>query len=148
MPTPPGLAGVSPVLEVPFGLDDELDVDSFVAMADHVLATGVGSVLFPAFASEFYKLTDDERATLSTELYALAAAHPGVTVIASVPDHATRVAVERATVAVAAGAGAVNVLPPFLAGPPAAAVLDHCARVLDAVAHSADPAVNRKIAAM
>lgn len=130
----PDLGGVSPVLEVPFGPDDELDVDSFVAMADHVLATGVGSVLFPAFASEFYKLTDAERDTLSDELYALAAARGGVTVIASVPDHATRVAVARAVAAVEAGAGAVNVLPPFLAGPPAAAVLEHCARILTAVA--------------
>jgi 4-hydroxy-tetrahydrodipicolinate synthase len=122
------------VLEVPFGPDDELDVDSFVAMADHVLSTGVPSVLFPAFASEFYKLTDDERATLSGELYALAAARRDVTVIASVPDHATRVAIRRATAAVEAGAGAVNVLPPFLAGPPAAAVLEHCALILAAVA--------------
>jgi 4-hydroxy-tetrahydrodipicolinate synthase len=128
------LSGVSPVLEVPFTADGEIDVDSFTHLAHHVLGTGVRSVLFPAFASEFYKLTDDERATLSAELHRVATHHPGVTVIASVPDHATRVAVARATRAVEAGAGAVNVLPPYLAGPPPAAVLAHCEAVLAAVA--------------
>jgi len=98
------LSGVSPVLEVPFTADGEIDVDSFAHLAHHVLGTGVGSVLFPAFASEFYKLTDDERETLSDELYRVATHHPGVTVIGSVPDHATRVAVARATRAVEAGA--------------------------------------------
>ena len=127
------LAGVSPVLEVPFDSDGNLDVDSFTAMADHVLGLGVNSVLFPAFASEFYKLGDDERALLLGELLDVAKAHPGG-VIASVPDHATSVAVKRAVQAVEAGAAAINVLPPFLAGPPAAAVLEHCGQILAAVA--------------
>lgn len=128
------LSGVSPVLEVPFTADGDLDVESFVGLAHHVLGTGVRSVLFPAFASEFYKLTDDERDALSAELYRAASHYPGATVIASVPDHATRVAVARATRAVERGAGAVNVLPPHLAGPPPAAVLAHCEAVLAAVA--------------
>ncbi len=135
--TDPGamrLSGVSPVLEVPFTSDGELDVESFVALTHHVLGTGVRSVLFPAFASEFYKLTDDERETLSGELYRVAADHPDVAVIASVPDHATKVAVARATLAVERGAGAVNLLPPHLAGPPAVAVVAHLSAVLAAVA--------------
>lgn len=127
------LGGVCPVLEVPFGPDGEVDVESFVSLARHVLATGVGSVLFPAFASEFYKLTDSERDLLATELYGVARQYPDTGVVAGVPDHSTKVAVARAIRAVEQGAGAINVLPPFLAAPPAAAVLAHCGAILAAV---------------
>lgn len=127
------LSGVSPVLEVPFSDDGDLDVESFVRLTHHVLATGVRSVLFPAFASEFYKVTEAEREVLSTELYRAASEGDGVLVIASVPDHATRVAVARAVREAERGAGAINLLPPHLAGLPRAAVLAHCAEVLAAV---------------
>jgi len=47
------LRGVSPVLEVPFHDDESVDYDGFSEVVAHSLGTGVTSVMFPGFASEF-----------------------------------------------------------------------------------------------
>lgn len=125
------LTGVCPVLEVPFTDDDALDVEGFGAVVDHVLGTGVGAVMFPGFASEFHKLSDAERRLLTTELLDRTAGRD-VAAIVSVPEHATRLAVEAARWAVGAGADALNVLPPHTLGPSRADVLAHLDTVLTA----------------
>jgi dihydrodipicolinate synthase/N-acetylneuraminate lyase len=128
------LRGVSPVLEVPFHDDESVDYDGFSRVVDHVLATGVTSVMFPGFASEFHKLADDERALLRERLLARTRDRADVAAIIAVQDHATAVAVRRAREAVAAGADAINLLPPYLLGPSQAAVRQHVRAVLSAVA--------------
>ncbi|MFD5088167.1 dihydrodipicolinate synthase family protein [Kitasatospora sp. NPDC058406] len=128
------LRGVMPVLEVPFTADGGLDPDGFDRTVRHVLATGVTAVMFPGFASEFHKLTDDERALLTHRLLDITTPRPDVAAVISIPDHATRVAVDRATAAVAAGADAINLLPPHFLGPPPAEVHRHVTAVLTAVA--------------
>ncbi len=128
------LRGVMPVLEVPFTSGGDLDLDGFEKVVRHVLDTGVSAVMFPGFASEFHKLADAERELLTRRLLDLTGARPDVAAVVSVPDHATRLAVERATAAVAAGADAINLLPPHFLGPPAAEVRRHVTAVLAAVA--------------
>lgn len=125
------LSGVSPVLPTPFTPDGELDRRSFARIVEHTAGLGVGSMMFPGFASEHFSLTGAERELLLTDLLDRAGA---TTVIASVTDHATHTAVRRASHYADLGAGAINVLPPHLGNPPATAVLDHLAAVLDAVA--------------
>jgi dihydrodipicolinate synthase/N-acetylneuraminate lyase len=127
------IRGVCPVLEVPFTATGEVDADGFVRVAEHVMGTGVGGVMFPGFASEFPKLDDAERSRLTTLLLRAGQAH-GVPVVVSVPDHATVVAIRRAREAVDAGAVAINILPPHLFGPPPEQVRRHVEAVLDAVA--------------
>lgn len=126
--------GVSPVLEVPFTDDGEIDVPGFRRVVRHVLGTGVGSVMFPGFASEFYKLAEDERQTLTEVLLAETTPRADVLAIIAVQDHATRLAVKRAKEAVAAGADLINLLPPHYLQPPRSALVKHIREVLDAVA--------------
>jgi dihydrodipicolinate synthase/N-acetylneuraminate lyase len=126
--------GVSPVLEVPFTDDGAIDVPGFSRVVDYVLSTGVTSVMFPGFASEFHKLTEHERRTLTTVLLERTARRDDVAAIVAVQDHATRLAVHRAKEAVAAGADLVNLLPPHFLAPSRRAVEDHVREVLDAVA--------------
>jgi 4-hydroxy-tetrahydrodipicolinate synthase len=128
------LRGVSPVLEVPFHDDESVDYDGFSRIVDHVLGTGVTSVMFPGFASEFHKLADDERVLLRERLLARTRDRVDVAAIIAVQDHATAVAARRAREAVAAGADAINLLPPYLLGPSRAAVRQHVRAVLSAVA--------------
>ncbi|WP_329127133.1 dihydrodipicolinate synthase family protein [Streptomyces sp. NBC_01465] len=128
------LRGVMPVLEVPFTADGDLDPDSFDRMARHVLDTGVSAVMFPGFASEFHKLDDTERELLTHRLLDLTGARPDVAAVISIPDHATLLAVRRATAAVEAGADAINLLPPHFLGPSAEEVRRHVTAVLAAVA--------------
>lgn len=126
--------GVSPVLATPFTDDGALAVDDFRRIVRHVLATGATSVMFPGFASEYYKLSDDERHTLRDVLLAETRADANVAAIVSVSDHATDLAVRSARAAVDAGADLVNLLPPHFLGPSAAAVHTHVRAVLEAVA--------------
>jgi len=130
----PAIPGVSPVLEVPFHADGSLDENGFATVVERVLDTGVRSVMFPGFASEFHKLSDDERTRLVRVLLSLTRSRADVCAIVSIPDHGTISAVARAREAVEAGADAINLLPPHFLGPSRDAVATHLATVLDAVA--------------
>lgn len=132
------IRGVCPVLEVPFTEAGEVDERGFGAVVEHVIGTGVTAVMFPGFASEFYKLTDDERDGLTAILLGITSSRE-VAAVVSVPDHATAVAARRARAAVDAGADAINILPPHFLSPPSHQVLDHLEAVLDAV--PATPAI-------
>ncbi|WP_275291588.1 dihydrodipicolinate synthase family protein [Amycolatopsis sp. La24] len=128
------IRGVSPVLEVPFTDDGDIDVSGFRRVIRQVLGTGVGSVMFPGFASEFYKLAEDERHTLTEVLLAETNPRADVLAIIAVQDHATRLAVQRAKEVVAAGADLINLLPPHYLQPSRKALVKHIREVLDAVA--------------
>ena len=128
------IVGVCPVLETPFRPDGSVDEAGFVRVIDHMLDAGVTNVMFPGFASEFHKLSDAERTRLTETLLKRTAGVDGFTAVISVPDHATALAVERACEAVAAGAGAINILPPHFLNPSRDATRHHVLAVVQAVA--------------
>jgi dihydrodipicolinate synthase/N-acetylneuraminate lyase len=128
------LRGVCPVLEVPFHDDESIDYDGFSKVVAHSLRTGVTSVMFPGFASEFHKLADDERQLLRGRVLDQTRSRNDVAAIVAVQDHATIVAVRRALEAVDDGADAINLLPPYLLSPSRSAVRAHIRAVLLAVA--------------
>ncbi len=126
--------GVSPVLEVPFHADGAVDVAGFGRVVDHVLSTGVTSVMFPGFASEYHKLAEAERAELTEVLLSRTRGRADVAAIVAVQDHATRLAAQRARSVVDAGADLINLLPPHYLSPSRRAVQEHVGAVLAAVA--------------
>ncbi|WP_157357563.1 dihydrodipicolinate synthase family protein [Amycolatopsis nigrescens] len=134
---PSPVRGVSPVLEVPFTEDGAVDADGFRRVVRYVLGTGVSSVMFPGFASEFHKLSEEERGLLTGILLEQTAGRTGasaVSAIVAVQDHATMLAVARARAAVAAGADLINLLPPHFLAPSRRAVVAHVRAVLEAIA--------------
>ncbi|GAA0604885.1 dihydrodipicolinate synthase family protein [Kribbella sandramycini] len=126
--------GVSPVLEVPFTADGEVDYAGFHRVVRYVLGTGVSSVMFPGFASEFHKLAEDERSALTEILLSYTRERPDVAAVIAVQDHATRLAAQRAMESVAAGADLINLLPPHFLAPSRRALADHVRTVLTAIA--------------
>lgn len=126
--------GVCPVVETPFTATGEIDVASFERLIDRLLDAGIRTVMYPGFASEYYKLTDEERDLLTGVLVQRMHRVDGTVVVISVPDHATRVAVARARRAVELGADMVNILPPHQHGPSSTAVQTHVHDVLEAIA--------------
>jgi dihydrodipicolinate synthase/N-acetylneuraminate lyase len=128
------VAGVCPVVAVPFLADGTVDLDGFATLVDHLLGTGASTLTLFGLASEFHKLDDAERDALSATLLRSTVGHPRVGALVSVTDHATEVAVRRARGYVAAGADALMVLPPFFLSPGRGAVVAHLDAVLDAVA--------------
>jgi dihydrodipicolinate synthase/N-acetylneuraminate lyase len=127
------LGGVCPVLASPFDERGAVDTEGFGQLVAHVLDSGVGCVMWPGFASEFYKLSDEETGSLRACLLERARAR-GCLAIISVSRHATRLAVGDAVAAAEAGAHALNVLPPYFLSPSREAVLEHLRAVLSAVA--------------
>ncbi|MFI7642656.1 dihydrodipicolinate synthase family protein [Nonomuraea sp. NPDC049400] len=126
----PVIQGVSPVLPTPFRADGSLDRRSFERVSRHTWELGVGSVMFPGFASEYFALGDLERLQLMADL--AGTVPPGHLLIASVAEHATCLATRQVRRYAGLGAGAINVLPPHFGDPPRAMVLDHLSAVLEA----------------
>ncbi|ADB33541.1 dihydrodipicolinate synthetase [Kribbella flavida DSM 17836] len=125
--------GVSPVLAVPFTDQGEVDFDGFERLVQYVLSCGVTSVMFPGFASEFHKLSEDERWRLTHILLSRTRHLNDVAAVVAVQDHATILAVRRARAVVAAGADVINLLPPHFLTPSRRSLVDHICAVLEAV---------------
>jgi 2-keto-3-deoxy-L-arabinonate dehydratase len=70
MTTPP-LNGIVPIVPTPFRPDDSLDEPSLRRVLDFCAEGGAAAVCLPAYASEFYKLTEAER----LRVVAIAAEH-------------------------------------------------------------------------
>lgn len=127
------LGGIIPIVAATFTQTGALDEDSFQALVQHLLGTGAHGLTLFGLASEFYKLSDAERARMQTLLLAETTRTPAVAGIISITDHSWELAVARAQAAEAAGADALMLLPPFFLGPAEDAILDHIRRVVGSV---------------
>ena len=58
------ITGIVPVLPTPFRPDEALDLNSLKRIVRFCVEKGFSAVCLPAYASEFYKLTMDERYTV------------------------------------------------------------------------------------
>ncbi|HEY3556667.1 MAG TPA: dihydrodipicolinate synthase family protein [Kribbella sp.] len=125
--------GVSPVLEVPFTADGEVDYGGFDRVVRYVLGTGVTSAMFPGFASEFHKLSEDERRRLTEILLSHTRDRDDVAAVVAVQDHATRLATRRARESVEAGADLINLLPPHFLSPSRGSLEQHVRAVLTTI---------------
>lgn len=106
------MRGVFPVLQSPFDDADRLDLDALAAEVEFCRRAGVDGVVFPAIASEFQYLTDDERRTGVEAVVATAAG--AVPVVAGVASASGAQAAVYAEHAAQVGASAVMALPPIL----------------------------------
>lgn len=124
--------GVIPVLPVPFRNDESLDLDAFATEVDWAVQRPLDGLALFGLASEYWKLSDHERLTLTETLVASVAGRKPVVV--SVTD-GNRFHAERFARRVAAmGVKALVVMPPHFMSPKAQNVIDHCRAVADAVA--------------
>ncbi len=126
------IAGVCPVLSVPFTDSGEVDYESFESVVKWIISTESKSVLFFGVASENIKLSDPERYKL-LEILLETRKGSGLKVIASVADHASELAVKRARDYEAMGADLINILPPSFFNPNAEQIRFHLAQILAAV---------------
>ena len=55
------LRGVVPIIPTPFREDESIDFDALVACIEFAVRCEVSAVCLPAYGSEFYKLTEEER---------------------------------------------------------------------------------------
>lgn len=124
--------GVIPVLPTPFTPDGDVDDDSFLRVIDAAIADGADALAMFGLASEYYKLSDSERAHLVRLLVQHAAKR--CPVIISITPHATKLAVGEARQAVEAGADALMIAPPFFLAPGVDSIVQHIREVARAAA--------------
>jgi 2-keto-3-deoxy-L-arabinonate dehydratase len=137
MPTasvPEPFAGVFPIAPTPFTEAGELDLDGQRRVLDCLIDQGVSGICILANYSEQFALSDAERDTLLD----LCLRHVGgrVPVVVTCSHFSTRLAIERAQRAEAAGARMVMLMPPYHGAslrPDDTGVYEFFARVADAV---------------
>jgi len=124
--------GVCPVLSAAFDDDGSVDSASFTRMCEHVMGTGVGSLMVFGVATENAKLSDDER-TEMLQLLVQARGTRNISLVATVADHGTDLAVARARKWVDMGADSINILPSYFLRPAPSEVIDHLSAILQSV---------------
>jgi 4-hydroxy-tetrahydrodipicolinate synthase len=67
MPRPFEIDGIVPIIPTPFDSEEQIVWDEVRRLIDFAIAARVSAVCLRAYASEFYKLSEDERARLVVE---------------------------------------------------------------------------------
>jgi len=125
------LKGVYPILATPFSGEGDIAYDDIENLTEKLVRGGVHGLLLFGFASEFYKLTDEEREKIAEVV--IGTVNKRIPVVVSITDHSTEVAVKKAKVVERMGADALMILPPFLLGTSDRDVYEHIVAVGEAV---------------
>jgi 4-hydroxy-tetrahydrodipicolinate synthase len=126
------IEGIVPVVPTPFRAEDEaVDLAALDGLIDFAAALGVPAVCLPAYAGEFYKLSDDER--LQVVERAVRASRGRVAVIAQSNHPSARHAAATARRNEELGADLISFAVPRLFGLPDDDLFDYCRTVCDAV---------------
>ena len=123
--------GIVPIVPTPFTSGDDVDWSALRRLVDFAHAAGACAACLPAYASEFYKLSEAERRRVVAE--AVDQASGRMPLIAQVNYPSARQAAENAKFAEEAGADAVCVTVPRLFPLPEADLLRYFDRVLSAL---------------
>lgn len=102
--------GIVPIIPTPFDRDQQVDWNSLRALVDFACAAGACAMCLPAYASEFYKLSEHERVRTAAEAVEQSAGR--VPVFAQVNFVSARQAAEAAREAQNTGAAAIAVAVP------------------------------------
>ena len=106
------LRGIIPILPSPFAADGSIDKSAMKRVTRFVLDSGAHGVAFPALASEFYSLTDEERLAL-TEVV-VQEVGGAVPVVGTATSASSYSSVELAKRLEAMGVDALMVMPPYV----------------------------------
>ena len=104
------LGGAVPVIPMPFDECEGVDEDALRRLVEFAVARGIGAICLPAYASEFYKLSEQER--IRVVQVAVSQAAGRVLVIAQSNHPSSRLALAMAQTHVANGADLIAVAIP------------------------------------
>jgi 4-hydroxy-tetrahydrodipicolinate synthase len=123
--------GIIPVLPTPFTAREEIAEEDLRRLVEFAIAAGASAVCLPAYASEFYKLSDAERGQV-VEVAVLQAAGR-IPVFAQSNHPSARVAAELAARNAGTGADAIAIALPRQFPLPESELVRYCERVCRAV---------------
>ena len=128
---PLGVQGIVPIIPMPFDANEEVDERALRRLVDFAVSCGVSAICLPAFGSEFYKLSEEERAFVVRVAVEQAA---GRMVVIAQSNHASsKIARSIAKANVRAGADMIAIAIPRLFALTDDEVLSFLRSVLDEV---------------
>lgn len=124
--------GIVPVIPTPFDENEEIDFPSLARLIDFAVKSGATAICLPAYGSEFYKLSDEERQSL----IAAAARCVGgrVPLIAQANHDSAKIAARIAADFVSTGADIISIALPRRFPATDGDLLHYCGAVASAVA--------------
>jgi dihydrodipicolinate synthase/N-acetylneuraminate lyase len=125
------LQGVVPIIPTPFREDEEVDEDALHRLLDFAIKSGIQSVCLPAYASEFYKLTDEEK--LRVVQVAVEHAAGRIQIIGQSNHPSLKVAIRLAKKNVDAGADIISLAVPRIFNLPESSIKEYLSGFLEAI---------------
>jgi dihydrodipicolinate synthase/N-acetylneuraminate lyase len=125
------LFGVVPIIPTPFTDKEEVDEDALRRLVDFAITGGIKAACLPAYASEFYKLTDEEK--LQVVKIAVTHAAGRMTVVAQSNHPSLKVAIKLAQANVEAGADIISLAVPRIFNLPESSLKEYLAGFLKSI---------------
>ena len=130
-PTEQLLKGVVPIIPTPFQENEEIDETALRKLVDFACSCGIEAACLPAYASEFYKLTDDEK--IRVVKIAVEQAAGRIRIVAQSNHPSLRSAIRIAQENVKNGADVVSLAVPRIFALPDESLMDYLSGFLSAI---------------
>ena len=125
------LFGAVPIIPTPFNENEEIDEDALRRLIDFAVSGGVQAACLPAYASEFYKLTDEEK--LRVVKIAIDHSAGRIQIIAQSNHPSLKVAIKLAQANVGAGADIISLAVPRIFSLPESSLKEYLAGFMRAI---------------
>jgi len=125
------LFGVVPIIPTPFTEDEEIDEAALRRLIDFAIAGGIKAACLPAYASEFYKLSDDEK--LRVVKIAVGHAAGRIKIVAQSNSPSLKIAIRLAQANVKAGADVISLAVPRIFGLPEESIREYLSGFLSSI---------------
>lgn len=128
------LFGVVPIIPTPFTETEEIDEEALRSLVDFAIDGGIQAACLPAYASEFYKLTDDEK--LQVVRVAVKHAAGRMKIVAQSNHPSLKVAIRLAQANVEAGADVISLAVPRIFSLPESSIQEYLSAFFQAIPHT------------
>ncbi|MBE9461509.1 dihydrodipicolinate synthase family protein [Dyadobacter subterraneus] len=125
------LFGVVPIIPTPFTENEDIDENALRDLIDFAIAGGIKAVCLPAYASEFYKLTDEEK--LRVIKVAVDHAAGRIKIVAQSNHPSLKIAIRLAQANVQAGADVISLAVPRIFSLPENSLKEYLSEFLQSI---------------
>lgn len=125
------LSGVVPIIPTPFTEKEEVDESALRRLVDFAIANGIEAACLPAYASEFYKLTDEEK--LQVVRIAVEQSAGRMQIVAQSNHPSLKIAVQLAQANVKAGADVISLAVPRIFSMPEHSLKEYLSGFLESI---------------
>src|SRR6266581_2874775 len=128
------LSGVVPIIPTTFTQQEEVDESSLRKLVDFAVSAGVEAACLPAYASEFYKLTDEEK----LQVVRIAVDHSAgqIQIIAQSNHPSLKIAIKLAQANVESGADMISLAAPRIFSLPENSLKEYLGGFMQSIPHT------------